>query len=93
LGIIWDVIPQLAKVRHAEKAGPDLNAQTGTAAIQQFYSNPAKTDQPMPDHLVFISPQGTPPEDSRPAPERVISGDPVFTSWNHEEKDGLLCGI
>ena len=30
-----------------------------------------------------------PPETERPAPEKVISGDPVFTTWNLEERDGL----
>jgi hypothetical protein len=35
LDVIWDVIPQLAKVRHAEKAGFDLTPGIDTAAIQQ----------------------------------------------------------
>lgn len=26
-------------------------------------------------------------------PERLISGDPVHTTWNMEEVDGLYCGI
>ncbi len=33
------------------------------------------------------------PETERPAPEKVISGDPVHTTWNVEERDGLYCGI
>lgn len=33
------------------------------------------------------------PETERPAPDKVISGDPVFTTWNLEERDGLYCGI
>jgi uncharacterized cupin superfamily protein len=32
-------------------------------------------------------------ETDRPAPENLISGDPVFTTWNLEERDGLYCGI
>lgn len=32
-------------------------------------------------------------ETERPAPERLISGDPVFTTWNIEDRDGLYCGI
>ncbi|MCE8553355.1 cupin domain-containing protein [Ruegeria pomeroyi] len=32
-------------------------------------------------------------ETERPAPEKVLSGDPVFTTWNLEERDGLYCGI
>ena len=33
------------------------------------------------------------PEISRPDPDKVISGDPVHTAWNLEERDGLYCGI
>lgn len=33
------------------------------------------------------------PETDRPAPEKVLAGDPVFTTWNLEERDGLYCGI
>lgn len=47
----------------------------------------------MSDRLVFLSQQAATAEVSRPAPDRVISGDPVFTSWNHEENGDLLCGI
>ncbi len=32
-------------------------------------------------------------EVSRPAPEKVISGDPVFTTSNVEDRDGLYAGI
>jgi uncharacterized cupin superfamily protein len=31
---------------------------------------------------------GTTPEVSRPDPEKLISGDPVHTTWNLEETDG-----
>jgi uncharacterized cupin superfamily protein len=35
------------------------------------------------------------PEESRPDPDRVVSGDPVFTTWNrYESEDGkTFCGI
>ena len=33
------------------------------------------------------------PEVSRPAPETVVSGDPVHTTWNLEEGDGLSTGL
>lgn len=33
------------------------------------------------------------PATTRPAPEKVISGDPVFTSWDIEERDGLYAGL
>ena len=32
-------------------------------------------------------------EVSRPAPEKLVSGDPVFTTWNVEDMDGLYAGI
>jgi uncharacterized cupin superfamily protein len=32
-------------------------------------------------------------ESSRPDPVKVLSGDPVHTTWNIEERDGLYCGI
>lgn len=33
------------------------------------------------------------PESDGPAPDRLIAGAPVFTTWNVEEQDGLYCGI
>jgi uncharacterized cupin superfamily protein len=33
------------------------------------------------------------PEEGRPDPARVISGDPRFRTWNAEERDGLYAGI
>lgn len=35
----------------------------------------------------------TAPTTSRPAPEKVLAGDPVFTSWDIEERDGLYAGL
>ncbi|NBT30330.1 MAG: cupin domain-containing protein [Rhodobacteraceae bacterium] len=32
-------------------------------------------------------------ETDRPAPEKVLAGDPVHTTWNIEDRDGLYCGI
>ncbi len=40
-----------------------------------------------------VTPDGVTPETDRPAPDRLISGDPVFTTWNLEDRDGLYCGI
>ena len=34
-----------------------------------------------------------PGETGGPAPDRLISGAPVFTTWNLEEADGLYAGI
>lgn len=33
------------------------------------------------------------PEVERPAPEKLVSGDPVHTTWNIEERDGLFSGM
>ena len=40
-----------------------------------------------------LTPDAALPVTERPTPERLISGDPVFTTWNVEERDGLYCGI
>ncbi|MBL4918122.1 cupin domain-containing protein [Szabonella alba] len=34
-----------------------------------------------------------PVEEERPAPDRLISGDPVHRTWNLEDSDGLYCGL
>ncbi|THD83606.1 cupin domain-containing protein [Aliigemmobacter aestuarii] len=47
----------------------------------------------MPELLLPVTRQGTDPEVERPAPEKVIAGDPVHTTWNLEEVDGLYCGL
>jgi uncharacterized cupin superfamily protein len=48
----------------------------------------------MSDKLIFSLACDDPSaEVSRPDPGRVISGDPVFTTWNHEDRDGLYAGI
>ena len=37
---------------------------------------------------------GVTPEEGRPATDRLIAGDPVFTTWNIEEADGgIYAGI
>lgn len=36
---------------------------------------------------------GIPPEEGRPEPDRVLSGDPRFTTWSVEERDGLYAGL
>lgn len=34
-----------------------------------------------------------PAEVDRPDPEKVLAGDPVHTTWNLEDRDGLYCGL
>jgi len=43
--------------------------------------------------LIHLSANGHAPQISRPAPEKLVSGDPVHSTWNLFEKDGLYCGI
>lgn len=42
--------------------------------------------------LVCIAADG-PGETDRPPADRLIAGDPVFTTWNLEDRDGLYCGL
>ena len=39
-----------------------------------------------------VEPAGS-PETTRPDPDKVLAGDPVHTTWNLEERDGLWCGV
>ena len=44
--------------------------------------------------IVRIVTDGVEPEPGAPATDRVMSGDPRFTTWNVEETEGgLYCGI
>lgn len=45
------------------------------------------------DLFLRLTPDASPPVTERPAPEKVLAGDPVFTTWNAEERGGLYCGI
>lgn len=47
----------------------------------------------MANHLINITPKDIQPEVSRPEPAKVLAGDPVHTTWNIEERDGLYCGV
>lgn len=48
----------------------------------------------MTDELFrFLSRNAAAPEVSRPPRERVVAGDPVFTTWNAEERGNLYCGM
>jgi uncharacterized cupin superfamily protein len=40
-----------------------------------------------------ITRDGSAPDVTRPDPARVLSGDPVHSTWNIEDRDGLFCGI
>lgn len=43
--------------------------------------------------LLRVAPYAVEPEVARPDPAKVLAGDPVHTTWNIEERDGLYCGI
>lgn len=43
--------------------------------------------------LIAVAKDATPPEVSRPDPSKLVSGDPVHTTWNIEDREGLYCGL
>ncbi len=43
--------------------------------------------------LQRVSRDGTLPDITRPDPAKVISGDPVHTTWNLEDSGGLCAGL
>lgn len=47
----------------------------------------------MPATIAQVIADDITPDISRPAAEKLISGDPVFTTWNIEDADGLYAGI
>lgn len=44
-------------------------------------------------HLLRVTRDGVTPDETRPEPETVLDGDPVHTTWNIEDSDGLYCGM
>ena len=40
-----------------------------------------------------VTRDGTTPEVDRPSPDRVLAGDPVHTTWNIDERDGISSGM
>jgi uncharacterized protein len=44
-------------------------------------------------HFLRLDPAAVTPETSAPAPEKLIAGNPVFTSWDIEDAGGLFAGI
>tara|TARA_Y100000815_G_scaffold76049_1_gene64981 strand:+ start:188 stop:532 length:345 start_codon:yes stop_codon:yes gene_type:complete len=47
----------------------------------------------MSDLVVNLTTEAAIAEHDAPAPEKVVAGEPKFTTWNVEERDGLYCGI
>ena len=47
----------------------------------------------MSDLFVPVAAEAAIAEIGAPAPDRLISGSPEFTTWNIEERDGLYCGL
>lgn len=43
--------------------------------------------------LARVTREGITPDVSRPDPAKVIAGDPVHSTWNLEDVDGLYCGL
>ena len=43
--------------------------------------------------LLPIATAAAAPETERPDPAKVVRGDPVHTTWNIEDREGLYCGI
>lgn len=44
-------------------------------------------------HLVLVNRATTPAETSRPDPTKVMSGDPVHTTWPVEDRGNIFAGL
>ena len=47
----------------------------------------------MPSLFLPLDVTGIEPEEGEPVPDRVVSGQPRFRTWNIEDRDGLYAGI
>ena len=47
----------------------------------------------MPETFLRLTLDAAPAKTGAPAPDRLIAGNPEFTTWNVEDRDGLYCGI
>ena len=47
----------------------------------------------MPTLTQRVTRDSTAPDVTRPDPAKVISGDPVHSTWNLEDTGGLYCGL
>jgi len=52
-----------------------------------------QSDRKSHAHLARVTRDGIIPEISRPDAAKVIAGDPVHTTWNIDDIDGLYCGL
>lgn len=43
--------------------------------------------------ITRVTRDGMTPDAARPDPAKVLSGDPVHTTWNLEDRDGLFAGL
>jgi hypothetical protein len=43
--------------------------------------------------IARLTREGIAPETTRPDPAKVVKGDPVHTTWNLEDRDGLYAGL
>ena len=43
--------------------------------------------------LARVTRDGIQPETTRPDPAKLVKGDPVHTTWNIDDRDGLYCGL
>jgi uncharacterized protein len=43
--------------------------------------------------LERVTQAGIVPQVTRPDAAKVVAGDPVHTTWNMEDRDGLYCGV
>lgn len=55
-------------------------------------ARPAQAPAAMP-HFQRLAAAGFAPETSRPEPSKLLAGDPVHTTWNIEEREGLFAGL
>jgi uncharacterized cupin superfamily protein len=72
---------------------PQRGTALGLDATARLGPDAAKLLEDSMPLIAAVTQEGTAPEIDRPDPSKVIAGDPVHTTWNIEEVDGLYCGM
>ena len=81
------LVPEQNRTRDLSKAPPEMPVVSNNHPRVESVIPAPPTQAKMPvQHSALAT-------EERPAPEKVVKGDPVHSTWNREDADGLFCGM
>ncbi len=72
---------------------PQRGVTSGLDGMARLMPDAAKAPEDSMTQIEPVTQEGAHLEIDRPDPDKIIAGDPVHTTWNIEEVDGLYCGM